>query len=365
MHDDGMAGPQDRTPERVLVIDDDESTRVLVAEMVRAAGHEVYTAPDAAHARRDIDGRERERRPFALVVCDLNMPGESGADLLRWIRARHPDVAVVMATGTSDPEIADELLTEGAYGYVLKPFRRNELAINVANALLRRRLERENRAYREQLEQRVASRTAELRRAVERLEVAREQTIRRLSLAIEFRNPETGEHVERIGQTAETLARGLGLDDGRCTMIRTAAALHDVGKIGVPDTILLKPGPLNPEERERIEQHAEIGYRMLAGSGSDLLELAAHIAWTHHERFDGRGYPRALAGDEITLEGRITAVADVFDALIHDRVYRPALPLDDALEIMRRGRGSQFDPDVLDVFTSELERLLPAPAGPR
>jgi putative two-component system response regulator len=338
--------------ERVLVIDDDEGMRRLIARMVEDTGHPVEAAADAAEARMRLAAVR-----FALVICDLNMPGESGQDLVRWIRTHQPDVAVLMATGTNDRSVADAVIAEGAYGYLLKPFKRNELAINVVNALRRRRLEIENQAYRERLEELVAERTSALREAVERLERqerelsrSREETIRRLSLAIEFRSHETGAHVERIGTTAELVARRLGHDDTRCEMIRVAAALHDVGKIGIPDAILLKPGPLTAAERRKMEEHAEGGYRLLAGSGSELLELAAQIARSHHEHVDGGGYPCGLAGEAIPLEGRITAVADVFDALTHDRVYRPAMPVDRALEIMTAGRGSHFDPQVLDTF---------------
>jgi putative two-component system response regulator len=354
--------------ERVLVIDDEESTRRLIARLVSSAGHAVEGAADAVEARLRLTTDE-----FALVICDINMPGESGRELIRWIRGEHPDVAVLMATGTNDPGIADAVLAAGAYGYLLKPFRRHELLINVANALRRRRLEIENVEYRDGLEHLVASRTAALRQAVDRLESSqgeltrsREETIKRLSLAIEFRSHETGEHVERIGLNSAFVARHLGFDTSRCEMIRLAAALHDVGKIGIPDAILLKPGPLTQDERRRMQEHAEIGYRLLTGSGSELLELAAEIAWIHHERFDGTGYPRGLAGRDIALEGRITAVADVFDALTHDRVYRPALPLEKAIEIMAEGRGGQFDPDVLDMFMDALaEWELDEPGDPR
>ncbi len=347
-----------RTPahERVLVVDDEESMRRMISRMVSTAGYDVETAADAVEARLWLAMRD-----FALVICDLNMPGEMGDDLVGWIRTEHPDIAVIMATGTNHRGIADAALAAGAYGYLLKPFKRNELAINVAGALHRRRLEIENREYRVRLEQRVAERTAKLRKAVERLEASQrelrrshEQTIQRLSLAIEFRSRETGEHVVRIGDSAARIAHQLGFENERCEMIRIAAVLHDVGKIGIPDAILLKPGPLTGSERRQIEQHAEVGYRLLAGSGGELLELAAQIAWTHHERVDGAGYPRGLRGDETPIEGRITAVADVFDALTNERVYRPALPPEQALEIMHQGRGEQFDASVLDAFSDSL-----------
>lgn len=339
----GVSGHLDR----VLVVDDEEPVRKMIARMVTSGGEwECETAADAAEARMLL-----ARRGFSLVICDVNMPGESGTDLTRWIREHHPDVAVLMATGIDDPQLAQSVLELGAYGYLVKPFKRHEVQINVANALGRRRLELENRDHRALLEQRVEARTQELRRS-------REETIRRLSLAIEFRSRETGEHVERIGNGAALIARGLRLNPGRCELIRLAAPLHDVGKIGISDEILLKPEPLTAAERERMENHAEIGYRLLTGSGSDLLETAATIAWTHHERWDGIGYPRRLAGDAIPIEGRITAVMDVFDALTHDRVYRPAMTMDRALEIIRAGRESHFDPATVDAFLASLDELL-------
>jgi cyclic di-GMP phosphodiesterase len=337
----------------VLVVDDEEPVRRMIARMVTSGGEwECETAADAAEARMLL-----ARRGFSLVICDVNMPGESGTDLTRWIRKHHPDVAVLMATGIDDPQLAQSVLELGAYGYLVKPFKRHEVQINVANALGRRRLELENRDHRALLEQRVEERTEELRRS-------REETIRRLSLAIEFRSRETGEHVERIGNGAAVIGRRLRLNPGRCELIRLAAPLHDVGKIGISDEILLKPEPLTAAERKRMENHAEIGYRLLTGSGSDLLETAATIAWTHHERWDGIGYPRRLAGEAIPIEGRITAVMDVFDALTHDRVYRPAMTVDRALEIIRDGRGRHFDPAVVDGFLATLDELLPrTPAG--
>ena len=340
------AVPHGGPADRVLVVDDEEAVRRMIARMVTSGGRwECDTAADAAGARSMLSGRE-----FAVVICDVKLPGESGTDLTRWIREHHPDVAVLMATGIDDPELAQTALELGAYGYLVKPFKRHEVQINVANALRRRRLEIENREHRALLEQRVVERTEDLRRS-------QQETIRRLSLAIEFRSRETSEHVERIGEGAALLARGLGLDPVRCDLIGAAAPLHDVGKIGIPDEILLKPGPLTESERDRMEEHAEFGYRLLTGSGSETLEAAATIAWTHHEHWDGLGYPRGLSGQEIPIEGRITAVMDVFDALTHDRVYRPAMPIHIALDEMRDERGRHFDPDVLDVFLDSLDRL--------
>jgi diguanylate cyclase (GGDEF)-like protein len=191
---------------------------------------------------------------------------------------------------------------------------------------------------------------ARLRTTESELQLSRAEMIRRLAFAAEFRNAETGRHTERMSHYCELLARKLELGDERCELIRLASALHDVGKIAIPDRILLKPSGLTQSERHVMERHAEIGHRLLANSSSELLDVAATIALTHHERYDGTGYPRKLAGEAIPLEGRIASVADVFDAITSNRVYRPALPLDEAIEVMREGRGAQFDPLVLDLF---------------
>jgi response regulator RpfG family c-di-GMP phosphodiesterase len=198
----------------------------------------------------------------------------------------------------------------------------------------------------------------ELRRTLQHLELARQQTVFRLALAAECRDDDTAAHNERVGTYAELLARRLGLDEARAQLLSEASVLHDVGKIGVSDTILLKPGKLSADEFERMKLHTTAGHRILAGSHVDLLDLAASIALTHHERFDGNGYPNGLRGEEIPLAGRIVAVADVFDALTSDRVYRPALTIDEAVSMMLDGRGTQFDPQVLDAFVENLDEIL-------
>jgi putative two-component system response regulator len=187
-------------------------------------------------------------------------------------------------------------------------------------------------------------------RVEKELERSYHETLTRLARAVEFRDNDTGEHIERMSSFCELIARGLGLDERRCALIRAASTLHDAGKIAIPDEILLKPGRLTAEERAIIETHATTGHQLLTGSDSPLLQLAASIADTHHERYDGTGYPRRLAGEQIPIEGRIAAVADVFDALTSDRVYRAALATDEAIEFMNAERGRHFDPIVLDTF---------------
>jgi response regulator RpfG family c-di-GMP phosphodiesterase len=221
---------------------------------------------------------------------------------------------------------------------------------------------REDSQRRTALERLVHDRTASLELATLQvkqseldLRASHEQTIRRLSRAIEARNRETGWHVERMSRYAALIAHRVGLDAERCELIRIAAPLHDIGKIAVPDSVLLKPGRLTREERAVMETHAGLGHQMLCGSDEQLLELAAEIAWTHHERVDGEGYPRGLRGDHVPVEGQIAAVADVFDALISDRVYRQAFSFDEAVEVLRLGRGTHFEPTVVDAFLDALD----------
>jgi putative two-component system response regulator len=192
-------------------------------------------------------------------------------------------------------------------------------------------------------------------RAVEELRSSRQEIVERLAQAIELQDPEAGKHANRIARLSSYLASQLGLDDEQILLLRAAAPMHDVGKIAVAGAILLKPGALTPEERSEMETHTEVGHQILTDSESELLRMAARIALTHHEWFDGSGYPRGLEGEEIPIEGRIVAVADVFDALLSDRPYRKAMSADEAVEILRAGRGTQFDPEVIDVLLEHLE----------
>jgi methanogenic corrinoid protein MtbC1 len=209
------------------------------------------------------------------------------------------------------------------------------------------------------LEDEVETRTSELKRALSELEIAQAETVQRLSMAVEFRDEDTGAHIERIGRFSVLLAEHIGMDAEFCERLRHAAPLHDVGKVAIPDAILLKPGPLTPEERAIVETHAEEGHRLVRGSSSSILDMAATIALSHQEKWDGSGYPRGLKGEAIPIEGRIVAVADVFDALTSDRVYRKAFSVDDAIQMMREQRGRHFDPVLLDAFMEVLGRSGP------
>jgi methanogenic corrinoid protein MtbC1 len=206
------------------------------------------------------------------------------------------------------------------------------------------------------LEEEIEHRTSDLKRALSELEIAQAETVQRLSMAVEFRDEDTGAHIERIGRFSVLLAEHIGMDAEFCARLRHAAPLHDVGKVAIPDAILLKPGPLTPEERAIVETHAEEGHRLVRGSSSSILDMAATIALSHQEKWDGTGYPRGLKGEAIPIEGRIVAVADVFDALTSDRVYRKAFAIEDAVQMMREQRGRHFDPVLLDAFMEVLGR---------
>lgn len=345
---------------KVLVVDDEEPVRRLEARLLTDNGYACTTAADVPQARMKM-----QQEPFDLALVDVNMPGASGLELVQYAANEYPDTATVMVTGVDDCKTANAALEMGAYGYLIKPFEGNELLINVANALRRRDLEAENRGHRERLEQMVEARTSQLRDALERLResekdvrASQEETVVRLALAAESRDSDTGEHIHRMSQYCAILARRCGLNTERCEQIRLASILHDVGKIGIPDRILLKPGPLTPQEFDIMKQHVDLGYRTLCQSKSDLLNLAATIAQTHHERYDGSGYSSGLAGEQIPLEGRIAAIADAFDALASHRVYKPALPIENVVQILKAGRGKNFDPILVDLFLESLDEVV-------
>ena len=348
-------------PIRILVVDDHPPIRSLMRKLLESSGYLCSLAANAEQARRVM-----ESQSFELVLSDINMPpGESGIELVRSVSRDYPDTAVMMVTAEDNTDSAETATAIGAYGYVIKPFKANELVINISNALRRRKLEIENRRYRENLEHTVEERTSELRDALVKLQVAEreirdahEETVSRLMRAAEFRDNETAQHIQRMSRYCVLLAKLLGNDSEYCDLLKQASPLHDIGKIGTPDQILLKPGRLTGEEFEIMKQHAEIGCRILQGTGIPMLEMGATIAYTHHEKYDGKGYPRGLKGEEIPIEGRITAIADVFDALTSKRVYKSAHTVEESIDFMRSNSGTHFDPHLLDTFVSNLEFVL-------
>ncbi|MEX2142123.1 MAG: HD domain-containing phosphohydrolase [Pirellulales bacterium] len=332
----------------LLIVDDEQVIRESLVGWLTRAGHCCAQAESAEAAWRFLQSNE-----VALVTCDLNMPGRSGFDLLLQIRQQFPDTAVLMVTGSVDTKTAIQSLTSGAFGYIVKPVERQELLLQVQRGLERRNLILENREYMQTLERRVHEQTVSIRQA-------HEETIHRLVNAAMMRDEETGAHIRRIGLYCEAFAEVLGWTPDEIDNIRLAAPMHDVGKIGVPDRILCKPGKLTVAEYETMKTHTTIGASLLSGSDWPVLKLAQQIARYHHERWDGSGYPDGISGEQIPVAARILSIVDVYDALTHDRVYRSALSEADALEVMSKGNGTQFDAFLFSVFLAlvpELRRM--------
>jgi cyclic di-GMP phosphodiesterase len=330
---------------QLLVIDDEAAVQDLLTRWLRDAGYACARASSAAAGWAHL-----QKHAVDLVTLDIRMPGESGLDLLDRIKPTFPDVAVLMLTGEGDTTKAIRALTRGACGYLIKPIAPEELVVQVGNGLERRRLLIENREYTERLEERVREQTRAIR-------LAHEETIHCLVKASLYRDEETGAHIKRTGWCSELLAATAGWDPEQVDRIRLAAPMHDIGKIGIPDAILRKPGKLTPQEMSVMQTHTLIGARMLDGSTSPVHGMAKDIALCHHERWDARGYPSGLRATEIPEAARIVSIVDVYDAVTHDRVYRPALPEAEVLRLMWEGRGTQFDPSLLDVFMSVLPEM--------
>jgi putative nucleotidyltransferase with HDIG domain len=337
---------------RILIVDDELSVRELLADGLDAFGYSTRSAASADAAFRMI----QQEQPH-LVLSDIDMPGKTGLELLTEIKKLNPDIEVVMVTGAVDADTAVGSIRQGATDYVTKPFNLEEVRIVVERTLEKRRLVLENRAYQQELESKVEERTREVlekKREVERLygelQGSYESTLHALVTALDFRDNETHGHSWRVVEYAMLVARKLGLEEPDLTWVRRGAILHDVGKIGVSDSILRKPGKLDEGEWEEMRKHPEMGYRML--QHIRFLQPALDIVLSHQERWDGTGYPRGLKGEAIPLGARIFAVVDTFDAMTSDRPYRPALSIERAVEEVRTFSGTQFDPRVADAFLS-------------
>jgi putative two-component system response regulator len=291
--------------------------------------------------------------PVDLILLDLNMPRLDGYAVMARLKALDdpllPPILVLTAQQSHDYLL--RALGAGARDFVSKPFDRAELLMRVRNLLDAHLAHRLLYRQRDVLEEMVAARTLELQRT--RLEI-----VQRLGRAAEYRDEETGNHILRMSHTAALLARAVGCDEATCEQLLHAAPMHDIGKIGIPDHILQKPGRLDAAEWEVMKTHCEIGARILEGAGSGLLEMGRQVSLTHHEKWDGSGYPRALAGEDIPLVGRICALADVFDALTSDRPYKRAWTVDAALEFIRAESGRHFDPQLVTTFFEKLPAVL-------
>ena len=336
-----MNGPLGR--DRILIVDDEENVRSLLLRHLEGDGSDCVACPTALDALKKM-----QHQHFSLVISDVMMPGMSGMDLLRLAKQEDPETAFIMITGLMDLKTAVDSLRTGACDFITKPFELPAIRRAVDRALERRRLLIENRSYREGLERKVRERTFELNEALNDIEESYKITLEAMVTALDAREHETRAHSQRVREYTLTLAQQLGLKHDDLVQAGRGALLHDVGKIGVRDSILLKPGKLDEEEWLEMRKHPQIGYNIL--QSIEFLSPAAELVLCHQERWDGKGYPNGLAGLQIPLGARIFAVVDTMDAMTSDRPYRKALPLEAALKEIRACSGTQFDPRVAEAF---------------
>jgi response regulator RpfG family c-di-GMP phosphodiesterase len=352
-----MAEPSPTEPTKILIVDDDSAVRSVIAVLL---GEEGYACTAVSSAEAGLDAARQHE--FPLVISDVRMPGRDGFWLLERLREAHPDTAVVMLTAYGDTEAAVECLRSGAADYLLKPPKVTDLIRAIERALGRRRLELARQRYRRSLENRVREKTAELSRTLRDLESTYSQTLWSLVAALDAREHETSDHSQRVVRYTLAIARRLSIAERDLPALGRGALLHDIGKIGVPDAILLKPGKLTDAEWAEMRKHPQIGFDIL--ESIQFLGPSAEVVLCHQERFDGGGYPRALAGDAIPIAARIFAIADTFDAMTSNRPYRKGLPPAAARAEISRWAGTQFDPRCADAFLSIRQEELDALARP-
>lgn len=331
---DNLQSPVSGETIKLLVVDDDESPREVIYDFLMMEGYDCLMATNAEEAIGILGQNE-----VSLVITDINMPGMSGVELLKCIKSDYSADALVM-TGYIGKYSYEDIIEAGADDFITKPVSGQEIVLRVKRILRERSLVQASR------------------QAHDDLKNAYLDTINRLSMAAEYKDEDTGDHIVRIGLFCSFLGEKLGMSAKEALNIRYASPMHDVGKIGIPDKILLKPGKLTDEEFEIMKTHTTIGAKILDRSKSEILRVAHRIALYHHEKWDGRGYPMGLGGSDIPLEARIVSVFDTFDALTNRRPYKEPYPLDLALKIIREQRGKQFDPAVLDAFFDHFKDIL-------
>lgn len=340
-------------PRRILVVDDVKENRELLEGILAGLGHEAELAADG------IEALAKLKLDIDLVLLDIQMPGMDGFEVARRIR-QDPEVAhipIIMVTALTSKEDRLRAVEAGANDFIAKPVDKIEVKVRTDSLLKMKEAQDAIRQHQADLEKKVEQRTVDLRQALQdtvdaqrNTQEAHLDTIRRLALVAEFRDQDTATHLHRIRQYCAMIGHELKLPAGDIEILSYGSLMHDVGKIGVPDAILLKPGSLTDPEREIMKQHAVFGGQILHQSSSDLMQAGREIAVSHHEKWDGSGYPEGLSGEDIPLFGRICAIADVFDALTSERPYKQPFSLTKSLEIMKTGRGEHFDPTILDLF---------------
>jgi putative two-component system response regulator len=329
--------------ERILIVDDVASIRIAFSRKLTGDGYECLMAENGEKALAML-----QKRQIGLVLLDITMPGISGKDVLREIVAHYPDIAVIMITATDSAETAIEMLKAGAYDYIIKPIYFNELPLRVQRALDRRKLMLENKEYRRDLEEKVRQQTDKIREAFQ-------NSLKSLALALEAKDKYTSGHSQRVADIAVKIARKLKMSPEEIERLSFASLVHDIGKIGIKEAIINKEGGLTDEEYIYISTHSVIGENILTPviEDKEILKMVRH----HHERYDGRGYPDGLSGQQIPLGARILAVADMFDAMTSDRPYRKSVSHEVAMGELKRHASTQFDPQVVDAFIETMSEI--------
>jgi cyclic di-GMP phosphodiesterase len=330
---------------KALVVDDEVSVCQLLANKLKQEGYGIQTCSSVEEAL-----AAAEATSFDVIISDLRLPKMSGLDFLEVARRKFPGTAFLMVTGVDDVRVGIDAMKAGADDYLVKPFQLEAVMVAIKRALERKKLDADLENYRHNLEQMVQQRTAQLQSAMKRIENTYDETLEALGAALDLRDTETEGHSRRVSRCCLEIAKAMGCTSEQLKQIARGSYLHDIGKIGIPDAILLKPGKLNEEETAVMQTHARVGYDLVSRIG--FLAPAAEIVLTHQERYDGTGYPQGLVGHEIPLGSRIFAVADTLDAMTSDRPYRRALPLSSARAEIAREADRQFDPEVVSVFLS-------------
>ncbi|MFA6902257.1 MAG: HD domain-containing phosphohydrolase [Gallionellaceae bacterium] len=338
-----------RKIERILIVDDEAANLKLLDKMLRGQGYENLVLVEDP---REVVPQYLAERPD-LILLDINMQHLDGYQVMAQLKTLNDPLLppIVILTAQQGKDYLLRALAGGARDFITKPFDRNELLMRVRNLLDAQLAHRLMHEQKNVLEEMVRARTEELRST-------RLQVVQRLGMAAEYRDEETGYHILRMSHISVLLARAAGWNEAACELLLNASPMHDIGKIGIPDAILLKPGKFEPQEWEIMKTHAAIGGKLLDGDDSDLMRMAREIALSHHEKWDGSGYPNGLAGDAIPQAGRIAALADVFDALTSARPYKNAWTIEAAVNLIGENRGKHFDPQLVDLFMRELPGIV-------